>query len=511
MTIIKNLSLTSSVLFLFLVNGSLFCQRAIQNEKITIPVETITDKIRGGLLGQILGNLNGIEHEAEYIHEPGQVEEYIPALPEGARTDDDTDMEWVYIYEMQKNRNVFLPYADIQTLWLERINQRIWCSNRYARYLMDLGLEPPLTGLNSLNPWAEFNISGQFLSETFGLIAPAMPRTASEIALHYTRVAIDSEPAQTTQFFATMIATAFVEDDIHRILEAGMEALHPDSKVLQIARDILKWHSEDPEDWKKTRELLMSHYAYENGGIRDWNGVELNTGAIIAALLYGEGSFTETVRLAFNYGWDADCNAATVGTVLGVIYGYRDMMSEGWQIVDRYQNTTRDRMPENETITSFADRLIDLFEMVNDSKGGRKKIVENKAVYEINRESPMVMSEWMTLEDQKERLWNTHQDILENNLIHGTREDRARVAYVAIMLGRANGLSEKFPEQWKRAVYDLSGYWKVISNLFYGDFAKMSGIREKFFNAGLKKPLKKYDDQELWSDPQVWKTPEGLY
>src|SRR5690606_29438312 len=69
---------------------------------LQVPVETIVDKIRGGLLGQILGNLNGIPHEMKYIDEPGNVENYIPSLPEGARTDDDTDFEWVYILEMQK-------------------------------------------------------------------------------------------------------------------------------------------------------------------------------------------------------------------------------------------------------------------------------------------------------------------------------------------------------------------------------------------------------------------------
>ena len=40
----------------------------------------------------------------EYIAEPGHVEKYTPALPEGAWTDDDTDFEWVYILEMQANK-----------------------------------------------------------------------------------------------------------------------------------------------------------------------------------------------------------------------------------------------------------------------------------------------------------------------------------------------------------------------------------------------------------------------
>jgi len=196
---------------------------------VDLPQEVLRDKIRGGLLGQILGNLNGIPHEMRYINEPGNVTEYEPALPEGARTDDDTDFEWVYIDAIQRHGDVFVPRAEIADLWRTRINRRIWCSNQYARVLMDLGLEPPMTGTIALNPWAEFNISGQFLCETFGLIAPGMPQTAGRIGLHYTRIAIDGEPAQTTQMFTAMIATAFLIDDIDRILDAGVAALDPRS------------------------------------------------------------------------------------------------------------------------------------------------------------------------------------------------------------------------------------------------------------------------------------------
>lgn len=91
---------------------------------------------------------------------------------------------------MQRQGEIFLPTSEITNLWKTRINRRIWCSNQYARVL-----EPPLTGNIALNPWADFNISGQFLCETFGLIAPGMLQTAGRIGLHYTSVAIDGEPA----------------------------------------------------------------------------------------------------------------------------------------------------------------------------------------------------------------------------------------------------------------------------------------------------------------------------
>jgi hypothetical protein len=65
--------------------------------EVVITSAELEDRIRGGLLGQILGNLNGLPHEFKYLDEPGSVDQYRPALPDGARTDDDTDLEWVYV------------------------------------------------------------------------------------------------------------------------------------------------------------------------------------------------------------------------------------------------------------------------------------------------------------------------------------------------------------------------------------------------------------------------------
>ena len=73
--------------------------------------------------------------------------------------------------------------------------------------------------------------------------------------------------------------------------------------------------------------------------MRDKNGYELNTGATIAALLYGQGDFAQTLITAFNFGWDADNSAATAGTIVGVIKGYRWMLAQGWPIVDRYRGS----------------------------------------------------------------------------------------------------------------------------------------------------------------------------
>ena len=506
---------TIPVLFLAVCIAGLPKKVFSQNEKITIPAEVVVDKIRGGLLGQILGNLNGIPHEMSYVNEPGNVQNYIPALPDGAWTDDDTDFEWFYVFEMQKNRNAFLNPDYITRLWVERVNRGVWCSNRFVRYLMDIGIQPPFSGYTEFNPWAEFNVSGQFLCETFGLLAPAMPQTAAKIGLNYTTVAINGEPAQTTQFFTTMIATAYVESDINKILDAGIASLDSKSIIIQIMNDVKKWHVDHPVDWRQTRKLIHDKYTQENGRIRDRNGHELNTAAIVAALLYGEGDFQETLRHSFNFGWDADCNAATVGTIVGTVYGYRKMMTQSrkyeplWQIVDRYQNTMRDNMPEDETITSFADRLIELFELVNENNGGSKKVNDNVVVYEISPEKPCPVI--MLAPDRKDQLRAEFRETIKADLNSTVRDDRARAVFMAICLDLSEDMKKENTKKWKEACYDLSGYWKIMNNLFSGEFKKLIELSQKFEKQGFKQLKRKYEDREIYGDRAYWKDPKTLY
>ena len=490
-------SITTPTIILLIV-GSLainaFTYGAYKNDKIIeMPAETLRDKIRGGLLGQLLGNLNGLEHEMKYINSPGNVDKYTPALPDGARTDDDTDLEWVYIVAMQHNNIIMLPPHLITQLWKERINNRIWCSNQYARQLMDIGFQPPLTGSIVFNPWANFNISGQFICESFGLLAPGMPRTAAKIGLNYTRVTIDSEPAQTTQLFTTMIATAFITDDIDTILQAGLKAIDKNCDIRQIVTDVRKWHRLYPQDWRTTRQLIKEKYSKHNGAMRDRNGYELNTASTIAALLYGRGDFTQTLINAFNFGWDADNNAATSGTIIGVIKGYRWMMQQNWKIVDRYHNTTRDNMPMDETITSFADRIIDLSERVIIEKGGQRKNTSGQIVYHIPLEKPKNIAPLPNLTDQITRLQKNMKSIIKNTIVNENDTRKlAFAAYSAICLDLAQSISQYHPEHWSKALEALNKYPKVIQVLFFhSPFTEGDHLRKKALAAGLKKPKQK--------------------
>jgi hypothetical protein len=313
-----------------------------------------------------------------------------------------------------------------------------------------------------------------------------------------------------------MVATAFIENDINKIIDAGVASMDSKSKIIPIINDVRKWHKENPRDWETTRRLLKEKYTQENGRTRDRNGSELNTGAIIGALLYGEGDFQESLKHAFNFGWDADCNAATVGTLLGVTYGYRRMMTQArhnepvWQIVDRFKNTTRDNMPMDETITSFADRLVELFELVNEQNGGAKTVENNVVVYKIKQETPHPIF-FLPETNRKNMLVEQLGQQIKDDLNSDQREARARAAYLAICLDMDETLKKANAKKWQAACYDLSGYWKIMHNVFQGDFQSLTALAKKFEKAGFKAPKNRYTDSEIYFDKEFWKDPKTIY
>jgi len=463
---------------------------APEPKTIDLPADVLEDRIRGGLIGQIFGNLNGLPHEMRYIGEPGKVASYTPSLPSGARTDDDTDIEWVYLLEMQNSGTLFVPQKRIRELWQENMNSGIWCANLYARELLDLGIEPPLTGRIAINPWSVFNISAQFVCEAFGLISPGMPRQAAKLGIHYTHYAVDGEPIQTTQLFTAMIATAFFEKDVEAIVRAGLAAVDPKSVLHPIVSDVLAWWKEHPADWRETRRRIKEKYTHHGGGTSDKNGYELNTAAVIGALLHGGGEdLKEVLRLAFNFGWDADCNAAICGTIVGVLRGKKWIDSQGWDIKDVYKNTCRDRMPRDETITGYGDKLISAARANILANGGKEATVDGRKVYRIALEEPGNVE---ALPSSLDRLAELRKDLLpriERDLSAPGR-DGAAAAYLALCLGEAERLRKERPEAWKQSLEELKKFPKVLRQIYDAPQPQGARIQAAARAEGLEKPGK---------------------
>lgn len=444
---------------------------------LSITHTRLADQVKGGLVGQLFGNLNGLVHEMAYIHEPGSVESYTPDLSDGAWTNDDTDIEWVYVYAMEESGRLYLSPEHIMKLWKEHIVERTFFATGYSKRLMEIGIKPPLSGNRVLNPFAEFNIAGHFLSESFGMIAPGLPETAGRIGLHYTTVCIDGEPAQMTQFFTAIYAMAFFENDINQLIDIGLASVDPTSSFYEVIQTTRQLVEENPSDWRRTRRLLKERYSKHDGALRDRNGYELNGAATVAALLYGKGDLAESLRLSFNFGWDADNTAASVGTILGIVKGYRWIEDQGWKVKDIYINRNRLNMPLNETITSFADRLTHLATKTLVEEG--MAVVQRgpqATTYTFERQSPANILPVYPMDQQ--RKWMQRQLNFEIDRIltsPGSKEENARAVYFALAAGSADSFRENYPDAWDAAVRDFRSFPRLGSIILAAESRGIAG------------------------------------
>jgi len=254
---------------------------------------------------------------------------------------------------------------------------------------------------------------------------------------------------------------------------------------------VRRWHAEHPHDWQSTRRSIQKRYAIHGGGMRDNNGYELNTAGTVAALLYGEGDFVETLRTAFNFGWDADNNAATAATIVGVIKGHAWIQNQKWDIKDVYRNTTRDGMPDDETITRFGDRLIHIAGRLIADNGGEEYAADGGRRYRIRMQAPANV---LPLVDSEEKFKHLRARFAPE--IRATLENEndeiclARSAYLAVCLDLADEFGKSHTEKWAQAVAALQQQTSVVDALYASNTPAAGNFRRRMEAAGLRRSPK---------------------
>ncbi|MCD6470100.1 ADP-ribosylglycohydrolase family protein [Candidatus Bathyarchaeota archaeon] len=360
-------------------------EEPISSENIRmLPASIYYDKALGSWMGQMIGNILGLPTEGKFIEKPNP--EYVPyysQVPSGAFTDDDTSMEWVFLH-MLEEYGFEITYSQIRDEWIEHINSAIWCANARARELMDEGYVPPDTGSKENNEYWGF-IDAQIECELFGVIHPGMVSEAYKMAKFFARVTNDDYAVEAAAFYAAMFSCAFFESDVSSIVKTALAKVPKTSLTWEVVSDVIRWH-EEIEDWRETRERIWRKY-----GSYGWVSSPLNLAAVVMAILYGNGDFDYSLMIANSAGWDNDCNAATVGGLLGLIVGEKGI-NEKWKkpLMNIYRNTNRDNMPASEPITEIARRTQVIAEKAILKYGGSIIQQNGEKIYVIKTEIPDV-------------------------------------------------------------------------------------------------------------------------
>ena len=364
-----------------------FFVSVIFGQTYRISKKELKDKIYASWLGQMIGNIYGLPHENQYINEPGPENfpygytKNLGMIKEvnGAFSDDDTDIEYIYLLQMDKH-GIEPTYAVLTDAWKYHIRNRVWLANRAALGLMHAGLTPPATGMKRYNPhW--FQIDPQLVNEIWAVTAPGMIKYAVSKSDWAARITNDDWGIEPTKFYAALFAGGFFERDIYKLIDKASAALGNDNSFVKTVKHVQELYKQYPDDWRKARQELAKKYYHDEPEQTKtiWNA-NLNGACGILALLYGKGDFQKTLDYACAMGFDADNQAATMCGLLGLIGGTKALprnllfIDPSWEkpFNDSYKNVSRHDMPDA-TITGMADKSVAIAEKIILKHGGRKQ------------------------------------------------------------------------------------------------------------------------------------------
>lgn len=374
----------------------------------------LIDQWQGFWLGQSIGNWTGLITEMDKVGGQGRQGEFYtrqdwagldePAIwsdkpseisntidfvlrrpGETWGADDDTDIEYMYLWTMHRLGKAKLTPHEIKEAWLRHIYDEktptpfgvdesgyqnyLWVSNQAAHALMLEGVVPPQTSAPSNNPHGDM-IDAQLTTEIFGLLAPGRPGVALDLAYLPVRTAGDGDAVLAAEFYIVLHALAaehprgsVTTEALFDLAQAARKHL-PEGSTPALMFDFIRARYDAGFSWEETRDALYLRYQVQQ---RDGYSVTqrglycngcfasgINFAASLVSLFYGGGDLKETIKIATLCGWDSDNPAATWGGLLGFMMGRSE-------IERLFGESLSDNFDIHRTRKGFAEDGIDTF------------------------------------------------------------------------------------------------------------------------------------------------------
>jgi ADP-ribosylglycohydrolase len=118
-----------------------------------------------------------------------------------------------------------------------------------------------------------------------------------------------------------MVAAALVTSSLEEAFEVGLRCIPRESRLAHSLRKVKEEH----KNLNASEALEAIHSRWDETRQHDWRHSISNAEVVAWALLHGGGEFERSVCMAVEAGFDTDCNAATVGSILGAILGARSL------------------------------------------------------------------------------------------------------------------------------------------------------------------------------------------
>jgi len=299
-------------------------------------------------------------------------------------SDDDSDIEYIYLQLMYDSKKPQLSAEQIRDGWLAHIYKDsetpfktaegkpenfLWVSNQQAFDLMQQNILPPFTGMPANNPHYDM-IDAQLTTEIFGILAPFRPDVASKLAYLPIRTTAYAEAADIANFYVVMHALAAGVDPakaikpqlLHIAKQARAEL--PSNQYPAKMFDYVWSLYQSGISWEEARDKLYQRYQVEAKDGYEITGKKLycngcfaagiNFAASLVSLFYGEGDMQNTIKIAVLAGWDSDNPAATWGGLYGFILGKTG-------VEQAFGRSFSDTFNIHRTRKGFANKGIDSF------------------------------------------------------------------------------------------------------------------------------------------------------
>lgn len=459
------------------------CNTLAPDEK-AISLADLKDKIEGGWAGQMIGVAYGAPTEFffnETIIPEEEMPQWTPEQVADAFDQDDLYVDMTFAQVLDE-KGLDATTEDFGEMFMNA-PYRLWHANLSARRALKRGVSASLSGTPQYNAHAN-DIDFQIEADFVGLMTPGLPQAANDLSLRAGRVMNHGDGIYGGMFVSGMYAKAYFEDSPRIIVEAGLATLPPESPYARLIQDVLDWSLEYPEDWEKVWGLLEEKWNKREpcpaGALRPFNiDAKLNGAYIALGLLYGQGDFSRTLRIATRAGQDSDCNPSNACGILGVAMGYSKIPDE-WKgglpdLADRKFSFTNFTFPG--IVESTQRRAIALVER----SGGR--VDGDRLIVKIQQPKPTVLEIWDDYGSPVERIsvsderwnWKGHW---ENQTISDHRENQ--------------WISRRTSQKGSEASIKFEGTGAIL----VGTLLPSGGKAEIYLNEQLNKTVDVFPDED---------------
>ncbi|MBS1708032.1 MAG: ADP-ribosylglycohydrolase family protein [Armatimonadetes bacterium] len=293
------------------------------------------ERVYAGVLGKIIGVYLGRPFE-QWSHTAiqdrlGEIRGYVhdrlgqPLIV----VDDDITGTFTFVRAVvDSGKGLDVQSQDIGETWLDYTVEGksiFWWggfgrSTEHTAYMrLKAGYPAPESGSIALNgKVVAEQIGAQIFIDAWPMLCPGDPALAADLARRAASVSHDGVAVDAACLIAAMEAQAFVESDIDKLLDTGLQFIPKDGTIARLVRNIRYWRSVD-KNWRATLARIHEKYSYAQ-----WPGdchVVPNHAVVLMALLWGDGDFSESMLVVNTAGYDTDCNSGNVGCLLGLLGG----------------------------------------------------------------------------------------------------------------------------------------------------------------------------------------------